>query len=173
MSRGQHAPSKKGGEFCGNVGVPEGYEGTASVSFKLAAVDPASDRVSGIRGPPQDHGGTPVVLKQGPIFAHKAGVRALQDLPSALRPQGPNEELSQEAHEFVALVWLRRQHKLASASPQVDIRKAYMTAGALPAKLILHQLQDQRGSCTTAVGDTNHCHQAQLPYNTFWDFLHT
>lgn len=93
----------------GRGGVPEGDEGSTLVGLKLAPVHPPGDRVSGIGGPPQHHGGTSVVLKQGPILAQKSGVRALEDLPRAIRPQGPYEELSKEAHELVALVWLQQQ----------------------------------------------------------------
>lgn len=93
----------------GRKGLPEGNEGSAQVGLQLAPVDPASDRVSGIGSPPQHHGGTPVVLEQGPILAQESGVRALQDLPSALRPHRPYEQLPQKAHKLVALVQLQPQ----------------------------------------------------------------
>ena len=67
-------------------GEPERDEGSSQTGLKLAPVHPASDRVGFIGGPPQHHGGTPVVLKQGPILAHESGVRAFEDLPGALGP---------------------------------------------------------------------------------------
>ena len=79
------------------------------MGLKLAPVDPASDRVGSIGRPPQHHGGAPVVLKEGPVFSQEPGVRAFEDLPGALGPQGPYEELPKEAHELVALVWLQSQ----------------------------------------------------------------
>lgn len=93
----------------GRKEAPEGNERSALVGFELAPVDPASDRVSGIGSPPQHHGGTPVVLEQGPILAQESGVRALQDLPSALRPHRPYEQLPKDAHKLVALVRLQPQ----------------------------------------------------------------
>ena len=82
------------------------------MGLKLATVYPASDGVSSIGGPPQHHGGAPVVLEEGPVLAHKSGVRAFEDLPGALGPQGPYEKLPKEARELVALVWLQpQQHR--------------------------------------------------------------
>ena len=96
-------------------GVPEGDEGSTLVVLKFAPVHPPSDGVSGIGGPPQHHGGTPVILKQRTILAQESGVRALEDLPGAVRPQGPYEKLPKEAHELVALVWLQ-QNSTASVT---------------------------------------------------------
>jgi len=90
-------------------GLPNGHKRTPQVGFQLPPVDPPSDWVSGIGRPHQHHGGTPVVLKQCPVLAQESGVRALQNCPLAFRPQGPYEELPEEAHQLVALVVL--QHK--------------------------------------------------------------
>ena len=89
--------------------LPNRQERAPQVGFQLPPVDPPSDGVSGIGRPHQHHGGTPVVLKQGPVLAQESGVRALQDCPLAFRPQGPYEELPKETHQPVALVVL--QHK--------------------------------------------------------------
>ena len=79
------------------------------MGLKAATVDPASDRVSGIGGVGDDHGGPPVVFKQDPILVQEARVGSLQNLPPAVWPEGPYQDLRQEPHKLVAFVWLQAQ----------------------------------------------------------------
>lgn len=83
--------------------LPEGDQGAAIVRLQLSPVHPPSHRVNSIGGVPHDHGRTPVVLKQGPILAEEPAVRTLQHLPSALRPDRANEELTQKSSAPVVL----------------------------------------------------------------------